>query len=80
MTVGALDGVPGLGPKRRGRLVEQFGGLAGLRNASREELLGVSWLPATVGAAVFERLHTPMPVQTGAARHVGERRSAEGVP
>ncbi len=27
MTVGALDGVPGLGPKRRARLVEQFGGL-----------------------------------------------------
>jgi excinuclease ABC subunit C len=79
MTVGALDGVPGLGPKRRARLVEQFGGLAGLRNASREELLGVSWLPATVGAAVFERLHTPMPVQIGAARHAGETRSAEGV-
>jgi excinuclease ABC subunit C len=60
MTVGALDGVPGLGPKRRTRLIEQFGGLTGLRNTSVEELMGVSWLPATVGAAVFERLHTPM--------------------
>ena len=60
MTVGALDGVNGLGPKRRSRLIEQFGGLAGLRSASREELLGVSWLPAEVGAAVFERLHTPL--------------------
>ncbi len=60
MTVGALDGVNGLGPKRRSRLIEQFGGLAGLRSASREELLGVSWLPAEVGAAVFDRLHTPM--------------------
>ncbi|HUD17125.1 MAG TPA: excinuclease ABC subunit UvrC [Acidimicrobiales bacterium] len=60
MTVGALDGVDGLGPKRRTRLIEQFGGLVGLRNASREELLGVSWLPAEVGAAVFERLHTPL--------------------
>ena len=60
MTVGALDGVVGLGPKRRSRLTEQFGGLAGLRNASRDELLGVSWLPAEVGAAVFERLHTPL--------------------
>ncbi len=60
MTVGALDGVPGLGPKRRDRLVEQFGGLAALRRATREELMGLSWLPETVGGAVFERLHTPL--------------------
>jgi excinuclease ABC subunit C len=60
MTVGALDGVDRLGPKRRSRLVEQFGGLAGLRKASKDELLGVSWLPDQVGAAVFERLHTPL--------------------
>ncbi len=59
MTTGVLDGVPGLGPKRRTRLIEQFGGMAALRNASREELLGLSWLPAEVGAAVFDRLHTP---------------------
>ncbi len=60
MTVGALDGVRGLGPKRRNRLVEQFGGLAELRKASRDELTGLSWLPGDVGAAVFERLHTPL--------------------
>jgi excinuclease ABC subunit C len=60
MTVGALDGVAGLGPKRRSRLVDQFGGLAALREASKEELAGLSWLPAEVGAAVFERLHTPL--------------------
>jgi excinuclease ABC subunit C len=60
MTVGALDGVTGLGPKRRNRLVEQFGGLGELRKATRDELMGLSWLPADVGAAVFERLHTPL--------------------
>ena len=60
MTVGALDGVRGLGPKRRSRLVEQFGGLGALRKATRDELMGLSWLPADVGAAVFDRLHTPM--------------------
>jgi excinuclease ABC subunit C len=78
MTVGALDGVTGLGPKRRARLVEQFGGLAGLRNATREELLGVSWLPSTVGAAVFERLHTPMPASNGTNRTAGAVVSPEG--
>jgi excinuclease ABC subunit C len=60
MTIGALDGVKGLGPKRRSRLVEQFGGLGELRKATRDELMGLSWLPADVGSAVFERLHTPM--------------------
>jgi excinuclease ABC subunit C len=60
MTVGVLDGVPGLGPKRRNRLVEQFDGLTGLRKVSRDELMGLSWLPAAVGSAVFERLHTPL--------------------
>ncbi len=59
MTLGALDGVKGLGPKRRTRLVDQFGGLVGLKNTSKEELMGVSWLPTDVGAAVYERLHTP---------------------
>ncbi|HEY4927550.1 MAG TPA: excinuclease ABC subunit UvrC [Acidimicrobiales bacterium] len=62
MTVGALDGVPGLGPKRRSRLVEQFGGLGELRKATRDDLMGLSWLPADVGTAVFERLHTPLAV------------------
>ena len=30
------------------------------RQADRDELTGLSWLPAAVGAAVYERLHTPM--------------------
>ncbi len=60
MVTGVLDGIEGLGPKRRTRLVDEFGGLGALRQASREELLAVSWLPATVGAAVFDRIHTPL--------------------
>ncbi len=68
MIAGALDGISGLGPKRRSRLIEQFGGLTGLRSTSREELLGVSWLPAVVGAAVFERLHTPLAPNGTASR------------
>jgi excinuclease ABC subunit C len=73
MTEGALDGVPGLGPKRRARLVDQFGGLRGLRGASKDELLGVSWLPAEVGAAVFERLHTPLAAGGRFGERPGER-------
>ena len=60
MVAGVLDGIDGLGPKRRTRLLDQFGGLASLRKASKEELMSISWLPATVGTAVYGRIHTPM--------------------
>jgi excinuclease ABC subunit C len=60
MVAGVLDGIDGLGPKRRTRLLDQFGGLASLRQSSKEELMSISWLPATVGAAVYDRIHTPM--------------------
>jgi excinuclease ABC subunit C len=60
MITGVLDGIEGLGPKRRTRLLDEFGGLAALRQASREEIMAVTWLPAPVGAAVFDRIHTPM--------------------
>jgi excinuclease ABC subunit C len=36
-----LDGVPGIGPRRRKALLVAFGSLAGVRRASREELTGV---------------------------------------
>jgi excinuclease ABC subunit C len=39
-----LDSVPGIGPRRRRALLVAFGSLAGVRRASREELMG------TVGA------------------------------
>ncbi len=68
MVTGVLDGIDGLGPKRRTRLLDEFGGLKALREASRDELLAVSWLPATVGAAVFDRIHTPMSPNGPAAR------------
>ena len=35
---GALDGIPGVGPKRRRMLLERFGSVAGIREASFEDL------------------------------------------
>jgi excinuclease ABC subunit C len=54
MTASFLDDVPGLGPKRRERLLEHFGGLTGLRKASLEDLLGLTWLPDEVARSVHE--------------------------
>jgi excinuclease ABC subunit C len=36
-----LDGVPGVGPRRRRALLARFGSVAGVRRASREELASV---------------------------------------
>jgi excinuclease ABC subunit C len=33
-----LDGIPGIGPRRRKRLLTQFGSVAGVRRAAREDL------------------------------------------
>jgi excinuclease ABC subunit C len=54
MTKSVLDGIPGLGPARRARLVKELGGVNAVRAAPLEELMGLSWLPEPVAIAVFE--------------------------
>jgi excinuclease ABC subunit C len=61
MTKSVLDGVPGLGPTRRARLVKEMGGVRALRAASLEDILALGWLPDAVGRAVHDRLHGPGP-------------------
>jgi len=56
MTRSELDGIPGLGPARRARLVAHFGGAAKVRAATLEQLLALGWLPDAVARAVHERL------------------------
>jgi len=57
MTRGALEGIPGLGESRRSRLIRELGGVQGVRDATREQLAGLPWLPRGVGEAVFAHLH-----------------------
>jgi len=57
MTRGALDGIDGLGERRRKRLIESLGGVRGVKSASLEDLLALSWLPEDVAKAVYEHLH-----------------------
>jgi excinuclease ABC subunit C len=56
-TRSVLDGVPGLGPTRRTRLLREFGSVKRLRALDEGELLALAWLPEPVGRAVYERLH-----------------------
>jgi excinuclease ABC subunit C len=57
MTASALDGVAGLGKVRRERLLDQLGGMSGVRQATKVELRAITWLPETVADAVFDQLH-----------------------
>jgi excinuclease ABC subunit C len=67
MTASALDGVPGLGPVRRQRLLKELGGVRAVRAAGYPELAALPWLPQAVARALYERLHgtAPPPVPAG---------------
>ncbi|WP_334142861.1 excinuclease ABC subunit UvrC [Rhabdothermincola sp.] len=56
MTASVLDGIPGLGPARKKRLVKELGGVNAVRRASLEDLQALSWLPDAVAEAVHERV------------------------
>lgn len=47
-----LDGVPGIGPKRRALLISQFGSLDGIRQATVEEIAAVPGIPYNVAQAI----------------------------
>ena len=57
MVASPLDGVAGLGPARKKRLVSHFGSLNALQGASLEDLQALTWLPDDVAARVHHALH-----------------------
>ena len=57
MTTSVLDGVSGLGPGRKQRLLREVGSVKKLRELAEEDLHALGWLPDAVGTAVYRRLH-----------------------
>ncbi|HEX6421482.1 MAG TPA: excinuclease ABC subunit UvrC [Acidimicrobiales bacterium] len=57
MTKSALDDIKGLGPARRKRLTRELGGVAGVKQASLDDLRALPWLPDEVALAVYARIH-----------------------
>ncbi len=57
MTTSVLDDVPGLGPTRRKRLIKELGGITAIKQASREQLQALVWLPEKVANALHDKLH-----------------------
>jgi excinuclease ABC subunit C len=60
MTKSAIDDVPGLGPGRKKRLLKELGGITAVKQASLEDLDGLSWLPEKVAHALYAKLHGPV--------------------
>jgi len=57
MVTSALDGVPGLGPSRQERLMEEFGSIKAVRAAALDDFLSLSWLPDEVAKSLYDHLH-----------------------
>ncbi|GIK54951.1 MAG: UvrABC system protein C [Chloroflexota bacterium] len=55
-TASILDGIPGVGPKRRKLLLDRFGSLDGIRQATVEEIATVPGIPVEVAEAVKAHL------------------------
>ena len=58
MTTSSLDGIPGLGPARRDRLVKALGGVRAVKAADLESLQALSFLPDAVAQAVFDKFQS----------------------
>lgn len=58
MTASSLDGIPGLGPARRDRLVKALGGVRAVEAADLESLRALSFLPDAVAQAVYDKFHS----------------------
>lgn len=53
-----LESIPGLGPKRRQRLLKQFGGLQGIARAGIADLSTVSGINKQLAQRVYDMFHT----------------------
>lgn len=56
-----LDGIPGLGPARRKRLVSELGGVNAVKRASLDQLQSLSWLPDVVADSIYNKIHGVRP-------------------
>ncbi|MEY4283836.1 MAG: hypothetical protein RL111_511, partial [Pseudomonadota bacterium] len=51
-----LEDIPGVGPKKRARLLQRFGGVKGVAQASVQDLCGVEGISPELAQAIYQAL------------------------
>ncbi|WP_418236055.1 excinuclease ABC subunit UvrC [Comamonas serinivorans] len=52
-----LEDIPGVGPRKRAALLQRFGGVRGVENASVEDILSVPGISHDLATAIYQALH-----------------------